>query len=99
MQIFYFAARSFDLHVVTDLVGKEVAVIGREHDGLDPMVGEDPNAATQVAKNSINLESRLRHVVLLTQFVNLLRGNQNQVSALNSILDSFGWFRKQVVQF
>ena len=37
-----------DLHILADLVGEQVAVVGNEDYRLDPMVAQDANASSQM---------------------------------------------------
>jgi hypothetical protein len=39
MQVFNLATGGLDLHVLPDLVGKQMAVVGHQHDALDAMIG------------------------------------------------------------
>src|SRR5262245_52235674 len=48
MQVSSVATRSIDLHVLADLVGKEVAMIGSQNDRCDAQFPQDADATPQV---------------------------------------------------
>ena len=98
MQVFDLATGSLDLHVLSDLVGKQMAVVGHQHDGLDAVIGQHPHASPQMTQHAVDLKPGLGHVVGLAQFVDFLRRNQDQLGVLNAVLDLLGWLGEQVVQ-
>ena len=75
-----------DLHVVADLVGEQVPVVGGQDDRLDAEVAEHPHAPPQVAEHAVHLEPGLCDVVGLAQFVDLLRGHEHQPGVLDALL-------------
>ena len=79
MQVFGLAAGGLDLHVLADLVGEQVAVVGGQDDRLDAVVGQHPDAPPQVVQHAVHLEPGLGDVVGLAEFVDLLRGDQDQI--------------------
>ena len=69
MQIFHLATRIVDLHVVPDLIGKQVAVIGGQHDGFDAVIGQHAHAPPQLAQHAVDLQPGLSHAVGLAQLI------------------------------
>src|ERR1019366_4799921 len=61
MQVFNLATGGLDLRVVSDLVGKQMTVVGYQHDALDPVISQHPHASPQMTQHAVDLEPGLGH--------------------------------------
>src|SRR5206468_7097554 len=59
VQVFGLTSGRLDLHVLADLISKEVSVVSHEDDCLDPVVAKITHAAPQMAQHAIHLEPGL----------------------------------------
>ncbi len=98
VQVRGLAAGGLDLHVLADLVGEQVPVVGGEDDRLDAEVGQHPDAPPQVAEHAVHLEPGLGDVVGLAEFVDLLRGDQDQLGVLDAVLHLLRRLGQEVVE-
>ena len=89
MQVFGLASRGLNLHVLADLIGEQMPVIGDEDDRTDPEVAQNTKAAPQLSQDFVHLETGLSDIVGLAQFVDLLRCDEHQLRALNALPDPF----------
>ena len=81
MEVRRLAAGGFDLHVVADLFGEQVPVVGGEDDRLDPEVAQTRTPRRRSFSTPSIWQPGLGDVVLLAEFVDLLRGDQHQLGA------------------
>jgi hypothetical protein len=63
VQVLNRASRRLDLHVLADLIGKQVPVVGNEDDRFDPVVAQDTHATPQMSQHTVHLEPGLSDIV------------------------------------
>jgi len=98
MKVHGLAAWSIHLHVLAQFLAEKMSMIRRQDNSLKTQSKEHSNSAPKVIQDAVHLPPGLSDVVLLAEFVDLLRGHENQLCIRDSLPNFFRWFRQEIVQ-